>query len=109
MSDGETDEIDKTDRLPMQPDITIYNATTTCPVIVPHTPAGRTLLVRHCDVVDIDWICIERASTRGHRRFRALHEKIIRAHLVVHNDQATAKRLDELTGGGYSATARRIT
>ena len=28
----------------MQPDITIYNATTACPVIVAYTPAGRALL-----------------------------------------------------------------
>ena len=92
----------------MQPDITIYNATTACPVIVAHTPAGRALLARHCDMEDAGWFCIDRVSTGGHRRFHALHGKIITAHLVVHNDQASAKRLDEMTGGGYSATARRI-
>ena len=92
----------------MQPDITIYNATTTCPVIVGHTPAGLALLSRHCDMENGGWICIGRVNTNGHRRFRALHEKIIAAHLVVHYDQATGKRLDKLTGGAYSAMARRI-
>ncbi len=42
------------------------------------------------------------------RRFHALHGKVITTHIVMHNDQASAKRLDELTGGGYSATAQRI-
>ncbi len=72
------------------------------------TPAGRALLARYCDMEDIGWVCIERVSTDGHRRFRALHERIIAARLVVRNDQATGKRLDELTGGGYSAKVRRI-
>ena len=94
--------------LPMKPDITIYNATTACPVIVSHTPAGRALLARHYRAEDIEWVFIERAGTDGNRRFRALHDRIIRAHLAVRNDQASRKRLDELTGGEYSARERRI-
>ena len=89
----------------MTPDITIWNATTVRPVITAHTEAGRTLLARHYDMEaeQIDWICIERVSTKGTRKFQELHNRIIRAHIIVRNDQASAARLDELTGGEYSA------
>ena len=93
----------------MTPDIIIYNATTNYPVIVGHTLAGRTLLARYYGVEDIDWVCIERVSTDGTRKFDELHARIITAHIVVRNEHATDRLLDELTGGEYSATARRIT
>ncbi len=89
----------------MQPDITIYNATTMYPVILAHTRNGRDLMARHYGMAldEIEWLCIERTSTTGNLGFRELHGKIIAAHIVVRNDQASAARLDELTDGGYSA------
>ncbi|MDE0281949.1 MAG: hypothetical protein OXN16_12880 [Gammaproteobacteria bacterium] len=91
----------------MSPDIIIWSATTARPVIFAHTPKGRTLLAGHYGLrsEEIGWVCIERTSSTGNRKFRELHGKIIAAHIVVRNDQASLARLDELTGGAYSATA----
>lgn len=50
---------------------------------------------------------LHRADRHRRGRFRELHGRIIAARLVVRNDQATLERLDEITGGGYSAAAGR--
>lgn len=92
----------------MKPDLTIYNATTACPVVVAHSPAGQNLIARHCGIEEAGWACIGRTTTAGHRRFRELQEKIADARLLARNDQASRKRLDELTGGEYSAMDRHL-
>ena len=51
-----------------------------------------------------EWVCTERTGSTGSRKFRELHGKIIAAHIVVRNNQASEARLDELTDGAYSAT-----
>ena len=86
----------------MKPDITIYNATTSRSVIIGHSRAGQALLSEHYGVTGIHWICIERVSMAGTRKFQELHAKIVAAHLVVRNDQATERRLNELTEGQYA-------
>jgi len=87
------------------PDLTIYNATMSHPVIVAHSEAGRELLAGHYgrDTDGIEWICIDRAGTGGSRRFRDLHDRAADACLRVRHEQASRARLDELTGGRYSA------
>lgn len=86
------------------PDITIYNATAAYPVVVGHTPAGRALLAGNYgrDTEGLEWICIDRASIGGSRKFRDLHEQAGAACLRVRHDQASRGRLDELTCGRYS-------
>lgn len=92
----------------MKPDLIIYNATTACPVVVAHSPAGRNLLARHCGIEDAGWICMGRMTTEGHRRFRELQGKIADACLIVRYDQASRRRLNQLTGGEYSAMDRQL-
>ena len=87
----------------MKPDITIYNATTSRAVIVGHSRAGQALLSEHYGVAGTHWICIERVSMTGTRKFQELHTKVIAAHLMVRYDQASERRLNELTEGQYAA------
>ena len=89
----------------MGPDITIYNATSNRPVILTHTDAGRSLLSEHYGRDDINWLCTELLTMADHRKFRDLHGRIAAARLVVHNSHASERRLNELTGGEYSAMA----
>ncbi|MDE0716173.1 MAG: hypothetical protein OXI10_15110 [Gammaproteobacteria bacterium] len=89
----------------MNPDIAICNATTARPVIVAHSRKGRALLAGHYGMKaeEIDWVCIGRVSTTGNLGFGELHGKIIPAHVIVRNDQASETRLDEPAGGAYPA------
>ncbi len=84
-------------------DIAVFNATMIRPVILAHTPAGRTLPADHCGLrsEQVGWACVERASSTGNRKFRELHGKFIAAHIVLRNDQASLARPDELTAGEY--------
>ncbi|MDE0280465.1 MAG: hypothetical protein OXN16_05195 [Gammaproteobacteria bacterium] len=89
----------------MNPDITIYNATSVSPVVFAHSEAGRTLLAEHYGLSAevADWVCIELTGTAAARRFRELHGRMVAARLRVRHDQASRARLDALTGGRYSA------
>jgi len=89
----------------MNPDITIYNATSVSPVVFAHSEAGRTLLAEHYGpgAEAADWICVELTGTEAARRFRELRGRMVAARLRVRHDQASRARLDELTGGRYSA------
>ncbi len=86
----------------MEPDITIVNATTSCPVIVAHSPRGWALLDGDYLLKGGDWACIDRVTSAGNWQFRELHDRIVSARIVVRHDQASAARLDELIGGEYS-------
>ncbi|MXY65067.1 MAG: hypothetical protein F4206_00590 [Gammaproteobacteria bacterium] len=87
------------------PDLTIYNATSLHAVVFAHSEAGRNLLAEHYGLSAevADWVCIEPTGTAAARRFRALHGRIVDARLRVRHEQASRARLDELTGGHYSA------
>ena len=89
----------------MNPDITVYNATSLCPVVFAHSESGRNLLAEHygLSAEAADWICVELTGTAAARRFRELHGRMVAARLRVRHDQASRARLDELTGGRYSA------
>ena len=88
----------------MNPDIAICNATTGRPVVFAHSPGGRSLPDGHCGLEGVDRVRMDRVTTDGNRRFRELHGKIIPAHVIVRNDQASEARLDGPAGGAYPAT-----
>ena len=72
-------------------------------MIIAHSGNGRALLSEHYGRDDIDWIRTELLTTADRRKFRSLHGRIVDACLVAHYRLASERRLNELTGGEYSA------
>ena len=88
--------------MPMKPDITFCNATSSHPMIFPDLSAIQILPAGSRRVDDIRRFLIDRFGANGHRRFRALHRKIIAAHPAMRNDPAFRGRPEKPVGGGYS-------